>query len=153
LWQNTKFAIDNLSDGKSKIAIYSHLSHLNKKVPIFLNSVKSLGGHLADNYSDNYFLIGMIIGNGKLSILFPGNKVIAQEIGFPKLRSIESLCCQSGTGNFYKPLPIISTVPILYRAIGSHYIEACEFEPSFTDKSMDAILFILHSTPATIYKF
>ncbi|MEI6138932.1 MAG: erythromycin esterase family protein [Mariniphaga sp.] len=153
LWQNTKFAIDNLSDGKSKIAVYSHLSHLNKKVPIFFNSVKSLGGYIADQYGDNYFLIGMIIGDGKVSTLASSNKMVAQEIGFPILRSIEFLSVQARTGNFYKPLPILSTVPILYRVIGSYYCEAREFEPSFTDKSMDAILFIRQSTPATIYNF
>ncbi len=151
LWQNTKFAIDNLSNGKSKIAVYSHLSHLNKKVPIFLNSVKSLGGYMADDYGDNYFLIGMIIGDGKVSMLVPSNKIVVQEIGFPILRSIESFCVGVGTGNFYKSLPLLSTVPILYRVIGNYYCEAREFEPSFTDKSMDAILFIRQSTPAIIY--
>ncbi len=151
LWQNAKFAIDNLSDGKSKIAVYSHLSHLNKKVPIFLNSVKSLGGYMADYFGDNYFVIGMIIGEGKVSTLVSSNKMVVQEIGFPKLRSIESFCVKAGAGNFYKPLPILSTVPILYRVIGSYYCEAREFEPSFTDKSMDAILFIRQSTQAIIY--
>lgn len=152
LWQNVKFAIDNFCDDKSSVAIYSHLAHLNKNTPIFLDTIKSLGHYIADFYGNQYYSIGMFIGGGTISTLLSPKEVVTQEIAPPTPRSIENLCLLSGGDSFYKKLPILSSVPVLYRHLTAYYCKDREFIPSFMPGSMDAFIFIRKSSGATILK-
>ena len=151
LWQNTKFAIDNFSVDNSKVVIYSHLSHLNKSSPVFLNSVKSLGQYITNFYRSDYYLIGMLIGEGSILTLVSPDKMISQKIDLPASRSIENLCSFSTVNSFYKTLPLLSSFPILYRHIGGYYSKNRQFDPSFIKGSMDAIVFIRQSTVARVF--
>jgi erythromycin esterase-like protein len=152
LWQNVKFAIDNFCDDKSRVAIYSHLGHLNKNTPIFLDTIKSLGQYIADFYGNQYYSIGMFIGGGTISTLSSSREVVPQEIAPPAPRSIESLCSLAGEDCFYKRLPVKSKVPVLCRHVPVHYCKSREFIPSFMPGSMDAFIFIPRSSGATILK-
>lgn len=151
LWQNTKFAIDNLKDEKSIVAIYSHLAHLNKKVPTYLSDVKSLGQYINEYYGDDYYVVGMLAGEGTISTRSSFDKIISQKIQLPPPRSIEYYCSHSKIGDFYKTLPISASDNILYRRIGNRYNNAQEFVPSFTKGCMDAIIYIHKINEAKIY--
>lgn len=150
LWQNAKFAIDNFSADSSKVAIYSHLSHLNKNTPIFLNSVKSLGQYIAEFYISDFYLIGMLVNEGTIFTLINPNRMISLKIEPPEFRSIEYICSLTNETYFYKTLPLLSSFPILYRHIGAYYSKNRQFDPSFTKGSLDAIVYIKKSTESTI---
>lgn len=152
MWQNCKFAFENFPEAASGVAIYSHLSHLNKKTPIFLYSIKSLGQYITESFEGNYFVIGMLIAEGKVSTFINHDDLIQQTIADPASRSIESLCTMAKEDNFYKTLPLVSAIPILNRHIGLFYSKDREFIPSFTSGSMDAVLFIRRSMGAKIYR-
>ncbi len=152
LWQNTKFALENFPEAASGVAIYSHLSHLNKKTPVFLYSIKSLGQYIAESYDQQYFVIGMLVSEGKISTFRNTDELIPQTIASPPPRSIEYICSLAQVDNFYKTLPLVSSVPVQNRHIGLFYSMEREFIPSFAEGSMDAVIFIRHSSEATIYR-
>jgi len=149
LWQNVKFALDNLKDNKSTVAIYSHLAHLNKKTPIFLTSIKSLGQYIDNYYGCNYFLIGLFIGEGTITTFTGKKNMVLQEIGSPDLRSIEYVCSLASMDNFYKILPL-QTTPILNRSVTGYYNRFREFTAAFQEENMNALIFIRKSSGATI---
>jgi len=149
LWQNVKFALENLADDTSTVAIYSHLAHLNKKTPIFLNTVKSLGQYIDHYFGSNYFLIGLFIGEGTITTFTGKNNMVLQEIGSPDMRSIEYVCSLSSMDNFYKALPL-ETTPILNRSVTGYYNRFREFTAAFQEDSMNALIFIKRSSGATI---
>jgi erythromycin esterase len=153
LWQNTKFAIENFSSKNSTVAIYAHLSHLNKKIPIFLNNVKSLGQYISDDYGKDYYLFGMLCGEGTISVKSILNaKYSVQKIDNPVQRSIESLCSFSNETNFFKEVPLVATSPILIRKTGAFYLENQQFAPSFVPGSMNAIIYINKSSSSKVYQ-
>lgn len=151
LWQNTKFAIETFSDKNSSVAIQAHLSHLNKNCPIFLTSVKSLGQYISEYYGKDYYLTGMLFGEGTISVRsILTKKASVQKIDPPIHRSIEYLCFLSKGDCFYKTLPIATSEPVMIRKIGAFYLQNHQFVPSFFNGSMDAIIFIRKSNNSMI---
>ena len=153
LWQNAKFAIENLSSKNSTTAIFAHLSHLNKKIPIFLTTVKSLGQYISDSYGKDYYLIGMLCGEGTISVKsILTTKISVQKIDNPVQRSIEHLCSMSKETCFFKAVPLTMTSPILIRKIGAFYLENQQFTPSFVPGSMNAIIYLSPSSNSKVYQ-
>jgi len=153
LWQNAKFAIENFSSKSSTTAIIAHISHLNKMVPIFLTTVKSLGQYLSESFGEEFYLIGMLFGEGTISVRsILTSKICVQKIDNPIQNCIEYLCSLSKESNFFKTIPLSTTSPVLMRKIGAFYLENQQFAPSFVSGSMNAFIFIGQSSNSRVYQ-
>ncbi len=153
LWQNTKFATENINQKNSSIAIYAHFSHLNKNVPVFLTNIKSLGQYISEFFGDDYFLIGMLVGEGTISVKsILTSEYTVQKIYIPTHRSLEYLCSLSKESCFFYRFPVKTNTQISIRKIGAFYLENQQFSPSFNTESMNAIIFINRSNNSSIYQ-
>ncbi len=153
MFVNTRFAIENYSNNSSSVAIYAHLNHLIKNTPIFLTSIRSLGQYIFENYKDDYYLTGLLFAEGSINVrsILDRNYSI-QKIYAPIPNSLEYLCAQSDKESFFKKLPLSLSEPVMIRKTGAYFLGNQQFIPIVLNGSMDAFIFIKHSTPPVFYQ-
>ncbi len=133
--------------GNETTIIYSHLMHTNKKYghPINRLNSPSMGSFLKAKYKDNYFVIGILVGEGQVYTCC-SDKLI-EEHQSPPQGSLERLFLERNTlfgyfelrNNFNEKL-------IRARPSGCRYNRSVFYKFS-PNELMDAILFIKKSSP------
>jgi erythromycin esterase-like protein len=154
MWQNVKQVMDNFTNKNSVVAIYMHYRHLNKTPYTQFNEAVPVGRHLSQAYGDDYYHIGIFLGQGYTGAFVhqaigrwrtkwvPG----PQALQVPVKGSIEYLAMQSSHEIFFKQGFVKYTSPLLMRESGFQnmpvqFLNKCCF-PGY----MDGFIFIRNST-------
>lgn len=143
-FENVKFAIKTYLKENQKAVIYGHYNHINKKN----NSsnrlhVNNLGNRLKGYYHDNYFIVGLFIGNGEINrsdVSINSNKYSLES---PPIESLENLCCKTEKDIFYCNIQNINTSSS--RSIGNVYYKN-QFSPYNNICRIDAIIFFRNTS-------
>ncbi|WP_320167758.1 erythromycin esterase family protein [Mangrovibacterium marinum] len=145
MFQNSKFAIETFINGTEKTAIFAHHGHIDKQNNKGNRiNAKNLGGYLFQTYSDNYFSIAILVGNGIITSFGKNGFESDFHLQTPPVGSIENLCLKLNKEAFYvdsKKLPPIN----LGRFIGAFYTNN-QFCSCLSCDSFDGLLFIKNST-------
>ncbi len=147
MWQNAKQVLENFSDGKLPVVICAHYGHLDKISSIHFNEVVTLGQYLSNAYGNNYYHVGILLGQGKAGAMGGKRKLVYQELQIPVGVSIEYLASRTNQECFYKSGNISSKIPMMIRRSGNESTND-QFIPSYFPGSMDGFIYIRKSSPS-----
>lgn len=149
MWQNVEQVLENFAGENSPVVISSHYTHLNKANKILFNEVTSLGQYLSQAYGDNFYHIGILLGQGEAGAMIQkkGRKFEpgVHKLIFPPKGSLEYLASLTNQAFFYKSGYVASKKPLLMRFSGLESSNI-QFYPIYFPGSMDGFVFIRNST-------
>lgn len=145
MWKNTVFAIDHYLKPEQKVVLYAHLGHINKKSVPYYNK-PALGHFLSKSYSENYFTIGITVGQGTFNAWKDkGDSVIyCENISLQKPRegSLEYVCNKINAKAFFTVVPDKETMTHI-RYQGSNYNKRRSHDLYYSLKArMDAFIYL-----------
>jgi erythromycin esterase-like protein len=146
LWQNAKQVLENFIDDNSTVAINAHYAHLNKFTYVHFNEVVPLGQYLAEAYGNDYYHLGILLGQGEAGI----KKTAKDSLGIQILQdpikgSLEYLALQTNQDVFFKQGFVKSDKPLMIRRSGNNR-SIFQFIPAYSPECMDGFVFIRNST-------
>lgn len=153
MWQNVKQVMDNFAGKNSVVAIYMHYGHLCKAPYTYFNEAVPVGRHLLQAYGDDYYHIGILLGQGYTGAMVRVGlkwgwkwKPAPQVLQIPVKGSVEYLAMQSDHEIFFKQGFVKYKSPLVIResALQNNPVEflnKCCF-PGY----MDGFIFIRNST-------
>jgi erythromycin esterase-like protein len=148
MFENAKYAIDSLIKPNYKVVMYSHLAHLAKLGFIVnMESNNSMGKYLTEKYSNEYAVIGICVGQGKILCENAERKSLeAIDLTNPILNSLETVCVKQKENISYLKLNNINDKFILMRYCGA-FDNLNQFYNTPFRLQMDAVLFMKDSKP------
>jgi len=155
MWNNVEQFIANYESMSDKIAIVAHYNHINTKIGDF-PYLRPLGFFLRNKYKEDYYSIGIFVGNGYIS-----NR---DSLGFSKVilenalpESLEDVCLKTLESYFFYSTKDLYNNSFLYRNIGAKYIIGQGYETNLLKQNVDAFLFtdksegFLYDSIANVY--
>ncbi|UCH15266.1 MAG: erythromycin esterase family protein, partial [Bacteroidales bacterium] len=149
MWQNVKLVMESFVNDNSVVAIYLHYNHLCKAPFTYFNEVIPVGQHLSQAYGDDYFHIGILLGQGYAGAMFLEGwkwKLGPQVLQMPVKGSIEYLAMQSNHKIFFKQDFVKYTSPLVMRETGYQNMPVQFLNRCYFPGYMDGFIFIRNST-------
>ncbi|MBD8489825.1 erythromycin esterase family protein [Echinicola sp. CAU 1574] len=147
----------NLKKGEKGV-VYGHLSHINR-LRTSNSDFVSLGNRLAKHFGDQYFAIGILVGEGEVQGM-PGhvsgdNKTNIQELSSPHPLSIEKYCMDQSISPFYSninDIPSLGDQMLMYRFVGGQPREN-QFFPGNIFQRLDGIIWLPKGSPLKLLPY
>ena len=149
VWQNVKLVMDSFANENSVVAIYMHYYHLCRAPYTYFNEVIPVGQHLSQSYGDDYYHIGILLGQGYTgAMLLEGRKRKPgpQALQMPEKGSVEYLAMQSDHEIFFKQDFMKYTGPLVMRESGFGNMPVQFLNRCYFLGYMDGFIFIRNST-------
>ncbi|NCB69398.1 MAG: hypothetical protein EOM47_11200 [Bacteroidia bacterium] len=138
------YELYNINKNK-KVLIYGHISHLDKKRQFFPNGLESSLGNMIDKeFNSNYYLIGMIAGNGSITNLTESGTFDTEKISQPINNSLEEYFCDFGKDSVFINAKLLPD-NMYIRLEGTPMRNCNNFVPINPKERMDAVFFIKNS--------
>jgi erythromycin esterase-like protein len=145
MFRNVKKGIDLYLKEEEKAVLISHYGHVGRLSGL-TKETSSMGYFLDKTYGDAYFPVGIFVGEGYANVQDAQRKdMFFFRLVPPPVNSLEKMCKETHTTNFYAPASVLPDEALFTRKVGFSGINP-QFQYDRPKIHCDGFIFI-HSTP------